>query len=288
MLEDAWPPPARPDLLPRKLCMKLNRYLLVIVLSTLLVQCGGESTMSSRDDGRTVIAVYDGDGAAAVCVTAAIMMFRWMEYEVIRIDSGDVNSGDLSGIDLFYFPGGASGPYLRDITEYGRRRLRTMIQSGSGFMAVCAGAYYAGSSEIWEGTRYTEGHLALYKGLGVGPIDEIFEYPDHGMCRINLTGNHPITQNMTNPAWIIYYGGPYFVGFEPAATTVIGSYELTGQPAMIAFQCGAGRVFLTGPHPEWEEDSDRDSVDAFDQFDDRGSDWDLMRRATDWCLGKIR
>ena len=53
-----------------------------------------------------------------------------------------------------------------------------------------------------------------------------------------------------------------------------------------------GRVFLTGPHPEWEEDSDRDGVDyvqpsVADRFDDQGSDWDLMRNAARWCLHEI-
>jgi hypothetical protein len=56
---------------------------------------------------------------------------------------------------------------------------------------------------------------------------------------------------------------------------------------MIAFGHGNGRVFLTGAHPEFEEDSDRDGADFCDHLDDRGSDWDLMKKAARWCLGEI-
>jgi len=53
---------------------------------------------------------------------------------------------------------------------------------------------------------------------------------------------------------------------------------------MLAFDYGLGRVFLIGTHPEIEEDSERDGVDFADELDDQGSDWDLMRKATLWCL----
>ena len=56
---------------------------------------------------------------------------------------------------------------------------------------------------------------------------------------------------------------------------------------MVAFEYGWGRVFLIGPHPEWEEDSDRDGFEPWPEHDDRGSDWPLMRNVTYWCAGRM-
>jgi len=65
---------------------------------------------------------------------------------------------------------------------------------------------------------------------------------------------------------------------------ILGRYNKGNQPMMLAFEYGEGRVFLIGTHPEIEENSDRDGVDFGNELDDKGSDWDLMKKATIWCL----
>ena len=42
---------------------------------------------------------------------------------------------------------------------------------------------------------------------------------------------------------------------------------------------------LISPHPEIEEDNDRDSTDVAQELDDNGSDWNFLWTATDWLLG---
>jgi glutamine amidotransferase-like uncharacterized protein len=106
------------------------------------------------------------------------------------------------------------------------------------------------------------------------------------MCQVNLEA-HPITEGEPETAWILYYNGPFFKPDPGAEVDIVGRYEIGGAPALVALEYGDGRVFLTGPHPEWEEDSERDSVAYFDDFEDRGSDWNLMLRATRWCLGEL-
>ena len=51
---------------------------------------------------------------------------------------------------------------------------------------------------------------------------------------------------------------------------------------MIALEYEEGRVFLSGPHPEWEEDSDRDGQAWPDGFDDDGSEWNMMLAVSLW------
>src|SRR4030042_393884 len=77
---------------------------------------------------------------------------------------------------------------------------------------------------------------------------------------------------------ILYYGGPYFTPDAGAEIEILGTYkDYNEQPAMIAFQYGSGKVVLIGPHPEIEEDSDRDGVTLLREelMEDNGSDWDL-------------
>ncbi|MHA1962930.1 MAG: hypothetical protein ACW99U_22300 [Candidatus Thorarchaeota archaeon] len=53
---------------------------------------------------------------------------------------------------------------------------------------------------------------------------------------------------------------------------------------MIAFQYGRGTVFLSSPHPEYEEGSDRDGTDAFDFFEDPDSEWGLLLKVSQWLI----
>jgi metal-dependent hydrolase (beta-lactamase superfamily II)/glutamine amidotransferase-like uncharacterized protein/WD40 repeat protein len=231
------------------------------------------------------VALFAGDGAHEGCVVPAEQMFTWMGHDVTLIDANTINQDDISGFDILYFPGGSTGPYQQDINADGRDKIRDLAQSGGCYIGTCAGALYAAEKVIWEGQDDSEGLLGLFPGTVEGPIPEIYEYPDIGMCQVNLE-THSITEGGINPAWIMYYNGPYFDPNPGAEVDVIGRYEIGGEAAIVAFEYGEGRVVLTGPHPEWEEDSDRDNISYFDEFDDQGSDWDLMRNATLWCLGE--
>lgn len=75
------------------------------------------------------------------------------------------------------------------------------------------------------------------------------------MTTINI--DNSILPNIDSELEILYYGGPLFLPFtkEKDNITTIATYEVPGapadgQPAMILFPYGNGKVFLTGPHPE--------------------------------------
>ena len=260
---------------------------ILLVCSLLLFQCHDDTGCFWQDDGVITIAVYSDDGASEACVTAAVQMFRWMGHTVITIGASEVNCGDLGPVDIIYFPGGSTRPYQEEISHYGRAHIRQLVNSGVGFIGTCAGALFASESYEWSVYESSEWLLGIFPGTSTGPIDEIFPQGQWGMCQVNFSEPHSINASEPGPAWIMYYAGPYFTINKGAKVGVIGNYEITGQSAMVACEYGQGRVFLTGPHPEWEEDSDRDSVSYFDGFDDQGSDWDLMRNATRWCLREI-
>ncbi len=255
--------------------------------STPLSNMQGTTTASAALVEEEVrVGLYAGAGAANACVTAAGEMFEWMGYTVEWIDADTVNDADLREIDVLYFPGGSAGPYQEDISAEGREKIQQLVRSGGCFIGTCAGALFAAEQVIWEGVTDPRPTLGLFPGTVQGPLPEIYADPEHGMCQVNLDP-HPITGMEPGTVWILYYNGPFFSPNSGAEVDIVGRYEITNEPAIVAFAYGEGRVLLTGPHPEWEEDDDRDGVSYFDRFDDRGSDWDLMLNATRWCLGEI-
>jgi len=66
---------------------------------------------------------------------------------------------------------------------------------------------------------------------------------------------------------ILYYGGPYFTSDTGSQVEILGTYNINGQPAIVAFNYGSGKVVLSGPHPEIGE-----------------SNWDLANYMLDWLM----
>jgi len=265
--------------------MRAKRLFALSTLSALvlllLAHCGDGVV---EESGEIVVGIYADDGAAPGCVSPAEKMFEWMGCTLVLLYAADVNDRLLDKIDVIYFPGGNSGPYSEKITEEGKEKIRGFVRAGGGYIGTCAGGCFGSDTVKWLGYTHPEGHLELFQGIADGPVNEIYQYPETGMCEINYGApDHPITRGLGPKEWIYYWWGPKFVPYAGTRVDVIGTYAITGEPAMVAFEYGFGRVFLIGPHPEWEEDSDRDGFEPWEEHDDRGSDWPLMRNVTFWC-----
>jgi glutamine amidotransferase-like uncharacterized protein len=264
----------------------MTRTIIRILLFSILPTCGCDNkTPETVDDGIVTIGIYSGEGAAEGCVIAADSMFRWMGHTTKLIYSENFNTNKIQGIDIFYFPGGSTGPYLRDISTAGKALLLKTVEEGAGYIGTCAGALFACETQIWEGRNITSGQLGLFQGKGIGPNPEIYPYPEIGMCKVDFLEDNGVIESL-DYEWIMFYNGPYFIPEENSNQMIVpvGNYNVTGRAAIIACEHGKGRVFLTGPHPEFEEDSRRDGLIHFKDYDDQGSDWPLMKQATDWCL----
>lgn len=177
----------------------------------------------------------------------------------------------------------------------GKLAVQEFVRNGGGYLGICAGGYYACDYIIWMDddafpppTYKVEGdelNLDLCPGVAIGPIFEIADRPEPGyaMTKIDIINrSHPITDSLPESMQIIYIGGPYFELYEGQNVTVLGTYNVTGSPAIVALPYGEGRVFLIGPHAEVEEDSDRDGQDPIPELSDEGSDWPLLLEAMKW------
>ncbi len=268
-----------------------SRQRLILLISLLLG--AALSSTCSEDKGTEPtpspqvpkIAIYSGSGAWAESITAARKMFEWMGYTTQIVDAANINANDISGFSALYIPGGDMYQYSLDISSAGKEKIRSFVSGGGAYIGICGGAYFASRSVSWRGSPLAMEPLGLFAGTTYGPIDAIMPYPDYRMCRVDVAGHdHPITAGQPDSFITLYYWGPALVPDTGANVTVLGRYNGVGQPAMVAFEYGKGRVFIIGAHPEIEEDSDRDGVSFGDELSDEGSEWDFMKSAVKWCL----
>jgi glutamine amidotransferase-like uncharacterized protein len=260
--------------------MKKNIICLTIfLLLFIIVNCVEET------DKTAVIAIYSGESTAEESVRAAEKMFEWMGYSVGLVQANLIKSEGLHNFSILCIPGGDMYRYTEELSSDGIERIKSFISNGGGYIGICGGAYFAGEKIIWQDNQLPMNSLGLFQGTCKGPIDEIAPYPGYDMCKINVVdSSHFITKSSADSAWMLYYWGPMFVFEDNDNIHILGKYDIGGGPMMLCFEYGNGRVFIIGTHPEIEEDSDRDGQSFADSLDDRGSDWDIMKRVVIWCL----
>lgn len=263
-------------------------WLLIFLLPLLIINCKGlkESNKSVAEiEEIPTIAIYSDKGTWEDSVKATKKMFQWMGYESKLINADSINKKELDNFKILCIPGGDMYQYAQDISSKGKNHIRNFIRNGGGYLGICGGAYFASEEVIWQGQKLPMKPLGLFSGTAEGPIDEIVNYPDYTMCKVNIMDSiHPVTISEPDSISVLYYWGPMLIPNKDTDITILGRYDKGNQPTMLIFEYGEGRVFLIGTHPEIEENSDRDGVNFGNELDDKGSDWDLMNKATLWCL----
>jgi len=267
--------------------MKYLKTLMQVLWAFLLfTHCQSQNPNAPSES--VMVALYSGPGTAEECVKATENMFRWIGCKVTMLGADSINDKSLRGYDILCIPGGNMYQYAQDISSSGKEKIRNYIRAGGSYIGICGGAYFASEKVIWQGSQLPMESLSLFSGTAEGVIDEIVPYPDYGMCRVDIVDSlHPVTRSEPDSIWILYYWGPALTPDLGCDATILADYEKVNLPAMLAFEYGDGRVFLVGVHPEFEEDSDRDGVTLADELDDRGSEWEMMKRAVLWCLKKL-
>jgi biotin--protein ligase len=264
--------------------VRKNLTYLFIIFSFLFINHCTQQKVSEREAD---IALYADKGADEDCIKATQNMFQWMGYTVALVNAYFINNGGLGNFRMLCVPGGDMYQYAQHISSKGKEHIKNFIIGGGGYIGICGGAFFAGEKVIWQGSELPMTPLGIFPGTTKGPINEIILYPDYGMCKVNIVDlTHFITESESDSAWILYYWGPELIPNNDAALNILGRYDIGDQPVMVALEYGAGRVFLIGTHPEFEEDSDRDGVTFAEKFDDKGTDWELMKKAALWCLKK--
>jgi len=279
--------------------MNVRNYISSIILILLIlvnfIVLSNPSRSITQDLSDIQVAFYDGEGAWEYGRVVMINLFEWMGCNITMVRGDDIINGCLVNFDVLYWPGGHYPAYWDEMGLAGKLAVQEFVRKGGGYLGICAGGYYACDYIVWMDdsalpapTYKVEGdelNLDLCPGVAIGPIFEIVDRPEPGyaMTRIDIINrSHPITDSLPEYMQIIYIGGPYFELYEGRNVTVLGTYNVTGTPAIVALPYGDGWVFLIGPHAEVEEESDRDGQDPTPELSDEGSDWPLLFEAMKW------
>jgi len=214
---------------------------------------------------------------------------KFLDYKNIshtRITASYINLNPLSNYKVLFFPGGDADFYNSLINQNGVTHIRNFVINGGSYIGICAGADYACDKLIWEGIEY-DYPLDLFKGTAIGPIDNLAVWPKYSMTTVNMNKSCEINKFQPLTKQILYWGGTYFEPNNDANIEVIATFaNYQNLPAIISFYYQKGRVLLISPHPEIEEDSERDNTNVAEELKDWGTDWDFLWSATDWLLGK--
>ena len=220
------------------------------------------------------------DGITAIKNMLTTIGFTYEEITYKDLNDSTQNFSNLYKVILI--PGGYAQWYNYWISKAGKERIRNFIKKGGGCFGICAGAYFAADRTVWEGVTYDDNvdynaygeltgyDLDLFSGTGTGPINEIANWPEYKMTTINFQTENTVLKGYKQIPYtedMLYYGGPYFTSDTGSQVEILGTYNYNGQPAIVAFSYGSGRVVLSGPHPEIEK-----------------ADWDLVKYMLNWLM----
>ena len=228
-------------------------------------------TLADSDLHNVNVAIYFGDGSLGSSVMALKYMFLWMNATVELIDGAQIRNGTLDTYDILAFPGGSATSYVGDLEAEGLDIVREFVRDGGSYFGICGGAMFA-----------TNAALGLFNGSYSSPISGIDTYLTEMFVNRNSTG--PDLSSEPDSYQTMYWGSAYFYSDDMSGVIPIANYSLNNRPGMIALTYGQGTVFLSSPHPEYEEGDNRDGTNYCDYLSDPDSEWPLLLRVSCWLV----
>lgn len=214
-------------------------------------------------------------------LTALINMYEWMNATVRIFNTTDILNGSLWACEILSIPEGL-GPTLEyKLTDEGLQKIREWVSAGGSYVGVRGSAAMAVQYSYFE-SIYTEFGLAMINGTS-------YEVEDLGHTAItNVTVNTACTgpnlADMPENMSVLFKTGRYILPNEGQDLIYIANYSHSNLPAMVAAEYGDGNLFISSPHFEYEENSDRDGTDYLDAYDDPDSEWPFMLRIATWLV----
>jgi glutamine amidotransferase-like uncharacterized protein len=228
------------------------------------------------------VAIYEGYANSRVTnsLTALTHMFEWMNATVTILNETEIANGSLWEHEILAIPEGL-GPFHQSwLGAEGLQAIREWVSLGGSYIGVRGSAAMAVTKSYFEGSNSTF-DLGLFNGTS---IQENIISESITEVLINQDCEGPDLSSMPANLSVLFVTGRYFVADEGEDMIVIARYAYDNEPCMIATKYGSGRVFLSSPQLEYEENSERDGTDYKDHFDDPDSEWPLMLTVSRWLL----
>ncbi|MFW9979688.1 MAG: BPL-N domain-containing protein [Candidatus Thorarchaeota archaeon] len=251
---------------------RLLAFLLLTILCLTSLSQNPCAAQSENDDLAGVnVAIYGGSGVMFSSRRALEKMFEWMNASVSIITSLQIKNGSLDDYDILVVPGGSESTASSELDTEGRQIVKDFVKRGGSYFGICGGATF--------GAR----HLGFFSGF-MYAVNEPGSTIHLTTMHINQTCNGPNLSAFPENFSTMYYASQYFAPRIGFAVHTIATYDHNGGAGMVAFEYENGSVFLSSPHPEYEEMNDRDDTDFGSDLDDPDSEWELLLEVSKWLI----
>lgn len=207
---------------------------------------------------RLNVLVYNGSGVSETSLKHTLFSLDKCvskSHDIKLVSPNDLLGPWESTCSLFVMPGGRDLPYLSALGDAIILRIKNFIQEGGSYLGICAGAYFASRKIEFEKGRIDyeivqDRPLGLFPGTARGSVYPNFTYgTEAGACAAKLIAEIP-EKTIVN----CYFNGGCQFDLEEHGENwnIVGRYSLNGEPAIVTFLFGKGRVLLSGVHPEYD------------------------------------
>lgn len=206
------------------------------------------------------IAVFDDGGAALNGVQAMERIQQTSsDWNAYRVSAADVRAGALEQFDVAMFTGGRGGAQGTSLAETGREEVRRFVDSGGGYLGICAGAFLA-TARLDSYLDLLHVYHYLPWAQGRGQVD--VELSETGRTLFGRDAGVFEVRYNNGP---LFFSEKDFIPELPATTDfevlayfrsgVKGrdnaeSQQKVNTPAIVRATSGEGRLLLISPHPE--------------------------------------
>ncbi|MFW9926922.1 MAG: BPL-N domain-containing protein [Candidatus Thorarchaeota archaeon] len=250
----------------------LGLYLLSILGLILLTPAPTVAIVENDDLTGVKVAIYNGAGVMISSRVALTRMFEWMNASVEEVNATQILDDILDDYDMLVIPGGSETICCSELQYIdGVRKIQDFVRNGGSYFGICGGATY--------GANYVD----FFNG-SMSPVSEPGSLIHMTTMNVNQSSTGPELSDWSANFATMYYGSWYFSPRADFPVHVVATYEYNDEAGMIAFEYGNGTVFLSSPHPEYEEDDDRDDTTDYDYLEDPDSEWDLLFRVSKWLI----
>lgn len=213
--------------------------------------------------------VYNGNGVCPDeddCAGAAAAVARAAGFRVRYVSGNERDMSIFDQASVWIQPGGVAATMSESMTTTLKQGIRNFVNAGGGYVGFCAGAFLAtsmvGSTSV-PGLGIFPGRTRLVEGI----------YSAHGVIL-------PMTWNGVRKH-IYFEGGPHLI-FAPRSDVQATAFFTDGTVGSARANFGAGRVYLTGAHPEAPADWRQDPY----LYDADGVDINVAVYMVNWAAGR--
>jgi glutamine amidotransferase-like uncharacterized protein len=208
---------------------------------------------------RPVAVAYNGKGACPEkCASSIAAIARQVGLQVKYVNHKTLSPAVLQGASLYIQPGGNALEVLDALHPEQLQAIRDYVFSGGRYLGICAGAFLADTYVDEKNTRL---------GLGILPGETIDYHPVEPMppeMILKTTWSAGLLPKIAGLRHMYFSDGVGFRLTHPEAKVeVLSVYDADQIVSTVRFAHGAGKVILTGVHPEapkkwWHPDEKRD------------------------------